>query len=101
MKIKKISPDVMKKFIEANGKECQLSVQKTTIHAVGSSAQLEQRTGASGGSVQVVGGRRQAERRGSAIKETCYWIIQDPPGLGKGYYYVGPVSMEWMTLSGG
>jgi len=91
----------MKKYIEANDTECLLSVQKTTIYIVGSSARLEQRTGETGVSVQVVGGVRIAERRGSAIEEGCWLIIKDPPEYEEGHYRVGPVSKKSFSLRDG
>ncbi len=99
MEIKKISSDAMKKFIGANGKECDLSVQKTTVYAIGSSGTLVMREAVPGGlPVQVEGGFRKAERRKSGIEETCWWIIKDPPGE-KGYFAIGPISKKKLSIT--
>ena len=98
MEIKKISHAVMKKFLEANGSECSLSEQKTTVYSIGSSALPESRTVATGGiPIQVAGGLRKAKRQGSAIKQTCWWIIKDPPGE-KGYFAIGPISKKILPI---
>lgn len=99
MEIRRISPGVMEEFIAAEGKERPLSVQGTTVYVVGSSAPLEQRTGASGILFQSAGGFRKAKRRSSAIEEECWWIIKDPPGVEKGHYLVGPVSRKSLSLA--